>query len=81
MKASERRKAEFLKPKKERMFGKKEYKAARKGKILGFTASSGQQLFVVCPSPWNSEAFARLAKRRVGPFSARASLARRVSAS
>ena len=50
------------------MFGKKEYRAARKGKILGFTASNGRQLFILCPSPWNSEAFARLVKRRVGPF-------------
>ena len=68
MKASERRRAEFLKPKKERMFGKKEYRNARKGKILGFTASTGRQLFLVCPQPWNSAAFARLVRRRVGPF-------------
>ena len=68
MKASERRKAEFLKPKRDRMFGKRECKAAKKGKILGFTASSGRQLFIQCPSPWNSEAFARLVRRRVGPF-------------
>ena len=59
MRASERRKAEFLKPKRERMFGKKEYRQARKGKVLGFTASNGRQVFVLCPSPWDSEAFAR----------------------
>ena len=68
MKASERRRAEFLKPKKERMFGRKEYRNARKGKILGFTTSTGKQLFVMCPQPWNSTAFARLVRRRVGPF-------------
>ena len=68
MKASERRRAEFLKPKKERMIGKKEYRNARKGKILGFTASTGKQLFVLCPQPWNSAAFARLVRKRVGPF-------------
>ena len=66
--ASERRKAEFLRPKRERMFGRKEYRTTKKGKILGFTTSSGKQLFVRCPSPWNSEAFARLVRRRVGPF-------------
>ena len=38
------------------------------GKILGFTTSNGRQLCVLCPSPWNSEAFARLVRRRVGPF-------------
>ena len=68
MRASERRKAEFLKPKRERMFGKKEYRQARKGKVLGFTASNGRQLFVLCPSPWTSEALARLVRRRVCPF-------------
>ena len=62
------------------MFGKKEYRAARKGKILGFTASNGRQLFILCPSPWNSEAFARLVKRRVGPFSVCASQTGRVFA-
>ena len=50
------------------MLGRKEYRAARKGNILGFTASNGRQLFVQCPHPWNSEAFARLVRRRVGPF-------------
>ena len=50
------------------MFGKKEYRQARKGKVLGFTASNGRQLFVLCPSPWTSEALARLVRRRVGPF-------------
>ena len=68
MKACERQLPHFVKPKKERMFGKKEYQSIRKGKVLGFTASTGKQLFVRCPQPWNSVAFARLVRRRVGPF-------------
>ena len=32
------------------MFGKKEYPCIRKGKVLGFTASTGRQLFVRCRS-------------------------------
>ena len=68
MKASERRLPDFQKPKKGRMFGRKEYKATQKGKVLGFTASAGQQLFVLCPRPWSSQAFARLVRKRVGPF-------------
>ena len=67
-KASEKRKAEFMRPKKTRMFKKEEYKTARKGKVLGFTTSTGHTLFVMCPSPWNSKAFARLVRKRVGPF-------------
>ena len=59
---------ELLKPKKERMFARKEYRAARKGKILGFTASNGRQLNALCPSPWSSDAFARSVRRRVGPL-------------
>ena len=68
MKASERGQSDFLKPRKERMFGKKEYSSTKKGKVLGFTTSTGKQLFVLCPQPWNSAAFARLVKQRVGPF-------------
>ena len=69
MKASERAKAEFLKPKPSQMFPRKEYKRnVRKSKVLGFTTSSGKTLFVLCPQPWCSEAFARIVRRRVGPF-------------
>ena len=68
MKACERQLPQFVKPKRDRMFGKKEYQSIRKGKVLGFTASTGRQLFVRCPQPWNSEAYARLIRQRVGPF-------------
>ena len=68
MKASERRKAEFLRPRKDRMFKRAEFKTVRKGKVLGFSTSSGQTLFAMCPSPWSSEAYARIVRRRVGPF-------------
>ena len=36
MKASEKYKAEFLKPKKGQMFKRKEYRETRRGKVLGF---------------------------------------------
>lgn len=68
MKACERCLPQFVKPRKERMFGRKEYQTVRKGKVLGFTASTGRQLFVRCPQPWNTEAYARLIRQRVGPF-------------
>ena len=68
MKASEQRKAEFLKPKKGQMFGRKEYKSVKQGKVLGFTASDGRMLFVMCPSPWSTTEFARLVRTKVGPL-------------
>jgi len=68
MKAGEKRKAEFLKTKKNQMFRRKEYKCAKKGKVLGFATSTGKKLFVRCPSPWNATAFSKLVRRRVGPF-------------
>ena len=69
MKASEKSKAEFLKPKANQKFSRKEYKnGVRKGKVLGFTTSTGQKLFVLCPQPWCADAFARIVRQRVGPF-------------
>ena len=69
MKASEKAKAEFQKPKPRQMFTRHEYKkGAKKGKVLGFTTSTGKLLFVLCTPPWNTSAFARLVRRRVGPF-------------
>ena len=69
MKHSERSKAEFLKPKPNQMFSRKEYKASvRKGKVLGFTTSTGRKLFVLCPEPWCASAFAKIVRKRVGPF-------------
>ena len=68
MKASERWKAEFLKPKKSQMFGRKEYKTIKKGKVLRFTASDGRMLFVICPSPWKTRELARLVRTKVGSF-------------
>jgi len=70
MKNSERSKAEFLKPKPKEMFPKKEYKNnVKKGKVLGFATSTGEKLFVLCPQDgWDSPAFARIIRRRVGPF-------------
>ena len=72
MRKCERQKVEFLRPKKSNWFGRKEYKAFTKGKILGLTAANGAQLFVRYPSPWNSGAFAKLVRKRVGPFFQRA---------
>ena len=68
MRKCEKHKAPFLKPKKRQMFSKKEYKTVQKGKVLGFTTSGGKMLNLRCPSPWNSAAFARLVRRKVGPF-------------
>ena len=68
MKASEKYKAEFLKPKKGQMFKRKEYQETRKGKVLGFTTSTGRMLYAMCPRPWSSAQFARMVRRRVGPF-------------
>ena len=68
MKKCEKRQAQFLKPRKDRMFKRKEYKTVRKGKVLGFTTSCGRTIFATCPSPWNGDAYARLVRRRVGPF-------------
>ena len=68
MRKCEKHKAEFLKPKKRQMFSKKEYKTVQKGKILGFTTSTGKMLNLRCPSPWNSAVFAKLVRKRVGPF-------------
>ena len=68
MRKCEKRKAEFLKPKKRQMFSKKEYKTVQKGKILGFTTSTGKTLNLRCHSPWNSAVFDKLVRKRVGPF-------------
>ena len=68
MRKCEKHKAEFLKPKKRQMFSTKEYKTVQKGKILGFTTSTGKMLNLRCPSPWNSAVFAKLVRKRVGPF-------------
>ena len=68
MKASEKRKTDFLKPKKSRMFMRKEYRTTKKGKVFGFTASTGHMLFALCRSPWNTKQFARLVRKRLGPF-------------
>ena len=68
MRQCEKHKADFLKPKKRQMFTRKEYKATQKGKVLGFTASSGQMIYLRCPRPWNSTAFAKLVRNKVGPF-------------
>ena len=57
-----------MKPKKRQMFTRKEYRATQKGKVLGFTASSGQMIYLRCPRPWNSTAFAKLVRNKVGPF-------------
>ena len=60
---------EFLKPKANQMFSRKEYKnGVRKGKVLGFSTSSGRKLFVLCPQPWCADAFAKVVRQRVGPF-------------
>ena len=50
------------------MFSRKEYKHRKVGKVLGFTASTGRMLFVLCPELWNTAAFAQLVRSRVGPF-------------
>ena len=68
MRKCEKYKAPFLKPRKGRMFSRKEYKLTRRCKILGFTASNGKQLCVTCLEPWNSLVFAKLVRQKVGPF-------------
>jgi len=68
MRKCEKHQAEFLKPKKRQIFSRKEYKTVQKGKVLGFTTSTGKMLNLRCPSPWNSAMFAKLVRKRVGPF-------------
>ena len=69
MSKSEKTKPAFQKPK--RMFNNKEFKQTRKGKVLGFTTSTGKSLLVMCKKPFNAEGFAELVRKRVGPFFAK----------
>ena len=66
MTKAERTKPPFQKPK--RLFKNAEYKQTRKGKVLGFTTSTGKSLVLTCKKPFTSEQFAGLIRKRVGPF-------------
>ena len=78
MRECEKYKTEFLKPKKQNMFTRKEHKSVKKCKILGFTAANGRVLCVRCLAPWNSSKFAVLVRKHVGPFFRRAFPERRL---
>lgn len=69
MNKDEKTKPAYQKPK--RMFKNKEFKQTRKGKVLGFTASTGKSLLLMCKTPFTSERFAELVRKRVGPFFAK----------
>lgn len=69
MNKSEKTKPAYQKPK--RMFKNKEFKQTRKGKVLGFTTSTGKSLTVMCKTPFNADRFAELIRKRVGPFFAK----------
>ena len=66
MTVGERTKPAFLKPK--RPFKRTEIMRTQKGKVFGFTASSGRQLAVVVPLPFTSEDFAVVVRRHLGPL-------------
>ena len=66
MNKGERGKPAFQRPK--RMFKRTEYSLVRKGKVFGLTTSTGKHLAIHCETPFSSEKFARILRRRVGPF-------------
>ena len=66
MTKAERYKPAFVRPK--RMFKRCEFKKTQKGKVFAVTTSTGKLLMVHCPLPFDSDAFARIVRRRVGPF-------------
>ena len=66
MTKAERLKPAFVRPK--RMFTKKEYAHTIKGKVFGLTLSNGQKLLSHVPKNLTSADFAKLVRRRIGPF-------------
>ena len=66
MTKAERYKPAFVRPK--RMFKRCEFKKTQKGKVFAVTTSTGKLLMAHCPLPFDSDAFARIIRRRVGPF-------------
>ena len=70
MKASERYKPQFVRPKK--MFKRAEYKKVVKGKVFGVTLSTGAQRLWHVRSPFTQHEFARLVDQKLGPFLAAA---------
>ena len=66
MTPGERTKPAFARPK--RFFKRKEFRRTRKGKVFGFTTSSGRQLAIVVPLLFTAEEFAVLVRRRLGPL-------------
>ena len=70
MKASEKYKPQFVRPK--TMFKRKEFKKVVKGKVFGVTLSTGAQRLWHVPSPFTQHDFARLVDQKLGPFLAAA---------
>ena len=66
MNQKERLQPSFVRPK--RWFRQKDYRKTRKYKVFGITASTGAILALPIPTPWNSEKWANMLKRSVGPF-------------
>ena len=67
MSASEKTKPAFMKPVKH-MFSRTEYKRSVQMKLFGMTLADGSHLECVVPTPFTSEDWVSLIKRRVGPF-------------
>ena len=70
MTKEEKQKPEFVLPKTK--FTRKEYKSVETGKVFGVTLSTGQQAMWIVKQPFRGVDFARLVKRKLGPFMAAA---------
>ena len=66
MTVGERTKPAFLKPK--HPFKRKDLMRTQKGKVFGFTTSSGRQLAVMVPLPFTSEEFAVVVRQHLVPL-------------
>jgi len=66
MTKAEKKKAAFQRPK--RWFPKKEWQKVKKQKVFGLTTSNGKSLAFLVPSPWNTEVWAGLVRKKLAPF-------------
>ena len=66
MTKAEKKKPQFQRPKK--WFPKKDWQKVKKQKVFGLTTSNGKMLHFCVPSPWTADVWAKLVKKRVGPF-------------
>ena len=66
MTKAEKAKPAFVRPK--IWFKRADYKKTKKQKVFGLTTSNGKSLALLVPSPWSTEKWATMVRRRVGPF-------------